>query len=354
MLRADLQGIAERNDGSQASQPEHGSQRRPATQTVKTPAGRAFQFRKKATTLDEESVPDEASEGWFKKATGLGRRVLTDGSNIQGVKRIPWGGKLQFRNKEVSLDNSCSVDNPLQIMYTLYKLHNGTHDYIKEFSEQNVLNSRSLVNAFGCIDQGRYNDAKQTILIDVLGYNPHSLRADLFGGEERFLKAIKYFMKSYCFRDCQNASCNLNGRTDFYISEGNLATTLDDLTLVYNGTQDDPDCEGCHGPTRKRYEWAERGPPPFVAVVFFQDFDEDGMVVPTPQRFPQVPNVQTIMGTKYKPFAVTVYKDAHFTTIFRYNKTCYMYDGKEPQKLYKAFLPEPSAVLNTAWYIRAQ
>jgi hypothetical protein len=75
--------------------------------------------------------PEKAQEMWGDKNNSQPKRKKEE-SYFHTVPRIPYGGEITFpkSGNKISLHNTCNIDNILQVIFTLYRTHDPSKEYI--------------------------------------------------------------------------------------------------------------------------------------------------------------------------------------------------------------------------------
>jgi hypothetical protein len=110
----------------------------------------------------------------------------------------------------VDVLNTCNLDNPMQIMYMMYKVFSPVKEYIDSYNQSHPLKTEALQNCFNQIDRGDFQLARRFMYADFIGMDLLSIRdGDLTDSEQRFLDFMSYLISCNQKRMCKNPKWNL-------------------------------------------------------------------------------------------------------------------------------------------------
>jgi hypothetical protein len=257
---------------------------------------------------------------------------------LHSVKLIPWGGEVSYGGKRYSIGNTCNVDNQLQILYTMYKLHNTVHQYLNTSSQSALGTTAGILRGiFYSIEEEDWTLAREQTLFNLMNLTPAYVQTgDLFESEQRFLDAVAGLVPLKQHIICSNPKCVIAGTSDVTPLNGFVARSPELFELFLNTTNNKPQCESCYkqGSSTTSFSWGRYGAPP----IFGYPLAQHNYDVLTTEAM--IPDHQVILGERYEVVAYTVLQRAHFLTVFLYNGKRYIYDGLSAESI-KPWRPFP-------------
>ena len=186
--------------------------------------------RMKETAVDSDKIKDTlpfkiSKEKWRKKkqykGPGYFQKNLTKKANHkkeewEKVPIIPWGGNyihsddLFSDNQEISLYNTCTIDNFFQIILMFYSLNINQMQRLYDSTDPLV---RRISEILQLLLMNNFDVAKYNWLTKVCQLLPNSMNVlDVFGTDKNMvMEPIKeVFRRGYEFSTCSSEMCPLN------------------------------------------------------------------------------------------------------------------------------------------------
>jgi len=218
---------------------------------------RSTEFTSKGGNPD---FPLKSAESWKRNC----KNVPASRSPLHSVTLIPYGGNIRYRGGIIELNNTCNIDNQLQIIYTLYTLHPVVGDYLGRLTADSLA-AGLLLRIFSAIDKKQWSIAREITLFQLMKLQPQ-VNSDqewsLFDSEERFLTSIEELTKVKQHHQCTNKACIIPREALISTVQGLVVTSPQCFEEKFNTKQTLAKCEGCNkGRSTTWLSWPPSGPP---------------------------------------------------------------------------------------------
>jgi hypothetical protein len=228
-----------------------------------------------------------------------------------------WGGDIMYRNKPVSVTNTCTIDYYLFSLWVLSKI-------VPNFIENlpNLKHRDKIIEIISNIESLNWNGAKELWILDVMKYNENvkNNTISLFGSEDnRFLQFLSEYQEHALIQSC-NISCRENGKVIREDASKIFFKKSQNVIKLYSGYINY--CKKCKKKITSQIRFKKN--PSFI---FIESMHSN-------IRFYQIPIYLTIAKIKYRLLCATVHKPGHFESIFNINEFLYLIDDLNQSTTY--------------------
>lgn len=286
---------------------------------------------------------ENPKEFWDKRKF---REKLQIQTNIHNMHLIKWGGIINNYNQSgtIKLVNSCSIDNCIQILYSLYQFNvKNSREFMDNIPDSNKAVKALKDMAFHLFESRDCSMAKEIWFNNMLKIQPIRGTIDLYGGES------EYFMDHFgtIFNIgrrfiCNTSTCKYNKIRQMSTSAFIYNTPEEmDYKLNYKVPGNCP-YTSCGDLSFIEYFWINDPTPFFVYQIVVESNVEES----------DIPIYQNICGQAYKLYAMTLFRRQHFTTIFLDGKNRYEYDGYPKPPTFVPHQISKTARVSTIWLVK--
>jgi len=291
--------------------------------------------------------PADSYEQWEKNSSSQPKEGH---SVINSINLLPYGGQIMHRNTQIRILNSCSVDNQIQILYTVYNLYPTVAQFLKQLHEADNLTAGVILRIFASLDHKKYAQAKEIALLQLLRLKPvidAELNGwNLFDSEDRVLMSISDLAKIRQHYECTNPICNISGETVIAFSASMVLHSPLELEEMFNNSQTNKCCEGCNkGQSSKWISWLRSGAPILLRFALVDTRDRGATE-------DMIPIFYNLLGERYLVKAYTVHIRDHFTTVFKHDSKMYIYDGLTHNSLKRYYTLPSGHRISTVWLMK--
>lgn len=236
--------------------------------------------------------------------------ITTDENSLFNifVSHIPkWGGSFFHNRKKFHLSNTCTVDYLLLGLWTISKMK---ENFLEDIPIIDITDS--LKRLIEYIENNDWNNAKKTLIIEIMKLNLNEKHLSFFGTENEFF--INYFsayqshlIKQQCSTFCYlNNSVYLNDSTSLYFVKINDQVTL----TVFTNEK----CNICNSNINSSIQLQHR-----ANFLLIESSDTNIKIYELPSRL-------NINDRIFKFLCTTFNQNNHFKSIFKLNKKFYLVD----------------------------
>jgi len=168
--------------------------------------------------------PDYLSSSTEQLQRNSGTQSRTGHAAINSVTLLPYGGHISYRDSSIKILNSCSLDNQMQIIYTLNHLYPTVAQFFQQLENADNLAAGILRRMITFIDQKRFAVAKGVVLLELMRLQTAIYSQfnawNLFESEDRVLCLISDIFKVRQHLSCTYSRCNISGESVVGVSVG--------------------------------------------------------------------------------------------------------------------------------------
>lgn len=299
----------------------------------------------------EVPIPESSTEFWKRKPSSMKKGKSNSAPTIlHSLARMPWGGTIRKEIDGVQtawkVTNTCSFDNHLTILYSLYRTNKQVADFINNSCMIGNRVCKNLCKIYNYMDKGNYEMAKTVCVYEIMQYPrirnkdgvymPGPLETgDFYGSEEIFLQNISPLIRVTKTTRCPSTTCtaNITEIVNPMLGMWDLVNPLS-LSFYLNNGRYEPCTAGSNSfgkcketNVKTVFAWTNDGPPPFIA------FNLPLVQLINPALESSLPKRQNILGSRYTLYAYTLLSRGHYFTIFMVGSKFYKYDGLYPKTL---------------------
>lgn len=308
----------------------------------------------------KKGTPENPKEYWNKEKH---RAKLYVQTSIHNMYLVKWGVDIYLKDEygnsnKIELTNSCSIDNSIQILYSLFKFNDNAEIFIRNHSTNNMP-AKIFIKMCQHLENRNCSKAKALWMENVLKMTPNKGIIDIYGNEcAQFMEFFGEFYKMARKIECEDSNCENNRIYSLSMSALIFPDTDDMLEKLNNTSYCNCVYTSCRKLCKKEYFW-EGEPPPFFSYEIprrtnqkkKEKKEEKEEIEKIDVREAQIPYEQIICGQAYQLYALTLFEHQHFTTIFFDGKNRFEYNGR-PTPTFVPHIISKTARVSSVWLIK--